>query len=176
MARPSDPSPPREFGLTRIFEAPRALVFKVWTDPRYVALWWGLEGTSTARCELDVRPGGKWRIDMRAANGLIFPNGGTFLEVTPGELLVYTDIPDPTSPAWAGTPPGPLRHTVSFENAQNGATRVSLIVQAHSPSDCERLLQLGVKDGISQSLDRLERLLREVNVGFDRAHLPVGAP
>jgi uncharacterized protein YndB with AHSA1/START domain len=174
MAPPSDPSPAQEFGLTRIFEAPRALVFKVWTDPRYVALWWGLEGTSAARCELDVRPGGDWRIDMRAANGLVFPNGGVFLEVTPGERLVYTDIPDPTSPAWAGTPPRPLLHTVSFENAERGGTRVSLSVRAHSPSDCERLLKLGMRDGISQSLDRLERLLREVNAGSDRAHVPAG--
>lgn len=46
MTRAAERVPAREFELTQIFEAPRGLVFKVWTDPRYVALWWGLEGTT----------------------------------------------------------------------------------------------------------------------------------
>src|SRR5262245_34419576 len=51
-----------EFGLTRVFDAQRDLVFKVWTDPRYVALWWGVDGATNPHCELDVRVGGAWRI------------------------------------------------------------------------------------------------------------------
>jgi uncharacterized protein YndB with AHSA1/START domain len=169
MTLANDQAPRREFGLTRVFDAPRDLVFKVWTDPRYVALWWGVEGATTTRCELDVRPGGAWRIDMRTASGVVYPNAGVFLEVIENERLVYSDIPDPASPAWAGSPPAPYVHSVSFEDDEGGGTRVSLSVRTHSAADCERLLKTGMREGIGQGLDRLERLLRELRADSDRA-------
>jgi uncharacterized protein YndB with AHSA1/START domain len=159
----------REFTLTRLYDAPRDLVFKVWTDPRYVALWWGIEGAANTPCELDVRPGGRWHIDMRAPGGTVYPNGGVFLEVIENTRLVYNDIPDPASPAWNGAPPDPLVYTVSFEDADGGATRVSLVVRAGSTAHCERLLKLGMRDGISQGLDRLGRLLHQLKAGADPA-------
>jgi uncharacterized protein YndB with AHSA1/START domain len=168
MTLATDHSPSREFGLTRVFNAPRDLVFNVWTDPRYVALWWGVEGATIPRCELDVRPGGAWRIDMRTASGVVYQNAGVFLQVIANERLVYSDIPDPTSPAWAGAPPKPYLHTVSFEDDSSGGTRVVLRVRADSAADCERLLKLGMRDGMSQGLDRFARLLRELEVGSDR--------
>ncbi len=58
----------REIIITRMFDAPRALVFKAWTDPRHVARWWGPKGVTNPVCELDVRPGGAIRIDMRGAD------------------------------------------------------------------------------------------------------------
>jgi uncharacterized protein YndB with AHSA1/START domain len=163
----------REFQLIRTFDAPRLTVFKVWTDPQYVALWWGVEGTTISLCELDVRPGGRWRIHMRTANGVVFPNAGVFLEVIANERLVYSDIPDPASPAWAGAPPGLFMHTVLFEDDADG-TRVSLCVRADSATDCERLVRLGMREGISQGLDRLERLLRQFGANSGRASGHVG--
>jgi uncharacterized protein YndB with AHSA1/START domain len=174
MILASDEARKREFGLTRVFSAPRDLVFQVWTNPRYVALWWGVEGATTSHCELDVRPGGVWRIDMRTASGVVYPNTGVFLEVVANERLVYSDIPDPTSPAWAGVPPGPYVHTVSFEDHEAGGTRVSLSVRADSPVDCERLIKLGMREGIGQGLDRLERLLRELRADSDPVMANVG--
>jgi uncharacterized protein YndB with AHSA1/START domain len=152
----------REFELVRIFDGSRDLVFKVWTDPKYVALWWGVDGATNSRCELDVRPGGAWRIDMRTANGAVFPNGGFFLEVVTNERLVYSDIADPDSIAWAGTLRGPLVHTVTFEDAEGGGTKVSLVVRADSQSDRDRLVELGMRDGVAQGLNRLQRLLDEL--------------
>lgn len=170
MTLANDPAPTREFGLARVFDAPRDLVFKVWTDPRYVALWWGVEGATIARCELDVRPGGAWRMDMRTASGIVYPNAGVFLEVVENERLVYSDIPDLASPAWAvSPPPAPYVHTVSFEDDDGGGTRVSLSVRANSSADCEQLLKRGMREGIGQGLDRLERLLRELRADSDRA-------
>ena len=58
--------PKGELVLTRTFDAPRELVFKVWTDPKHVALWWGPHGFTTIVQEMDVRPGGAWRYSMRA--------------------------------------------------------------------------------------------------------------
>lgn len=63
---------------------------------------------------------------------------------------------------WAGMPPGPLVHIVSFEDDGTGGARVSLKVRADSAADCARLLKRGMCEGIGQGLDRLERLLREL--------------
>jgi uncharacterized protein YndB with AHSA1/START domain len=174
MARVNEGAATREFELTRVFDAPRPLVFKVWTDPRYVASWWGIDGATNPVCELDVRPGGAWRIDMRTATGVIYPNGGVFLEVVENERLVFSDIPDPNSPAWAGAPPGPFVHTVVFEDGPPGKTRVSLTVRADSARDRERVVRQGMREGIGQGLDRLERLLGRI-VADAEPSLPVGA-
>ena len=147
-----------EFTLTRVFAAPRDPVFRIWTDSKYVALWWGVDGATNPVCELDVRPGGRWRIDMRTAGGTVYPNGGVYLEIIENRRLVYTDVSDPQSPAWQGSPPGDRLNTVTFEDAGD-ATRVTLRVQFKSVADRDLFLGRGVKDGIAQSLDRLERVL-----------------
>jgi uncharacterized protein YndB with AHSA1/START domain len=162
MTPASDPSGPMVFTVERIFAAPRDLVFKVWTNPRYVALWWGVDGATNPRCELDVRPGGKWRIDMRTASGVVYPNQGVFLEVVDNERLVYSDLPVPDSPAWGGAPPGPLEHTVLFADTPDGGTRVSITVRADSAADCARLLKHGMREGLGHGLARLARLLIEL--------------
>src|SRR2546425_11372414 len=58
-------TPRKEVTITRLFNAPRDLVFKNWTDPKQLAKWWGPNGFTTLLCELDVRPGGAIRVDMR---------------------------------------------------------------------------------------------------------------
>lgn len=167
MTLATERAPMREFELTRIFDAPRDLVFKVWTDPRFVALWWGLEGTSVPRCEMDVRPGGTWRIDMRTPGGTIYPNSGVFLEVIENERLVYTDVADPESPAWKGAPPGDRLNIVTFENAGSG-TRVTLRVQFKTSEDYDFFVGTGFRDGLAESLDRLARLLLQIQAGGGR--------
>src|SRR5215213_9477986 len=149
----------REFTLTRVFDAPRDLVYQVWTNPRYVSLWWGVEGADNPVCELDVRPGGQWRIDMRMLTGVIYPNAGEFVEVVENERLVYTDRSDPDSPAWKGaTPPGDRLNVVTFEDEGVG-TRVTLCVKFKSVADRTFFEGAGMKRGIGQSLDRLGRVL-----------------
>jgi len=170
MTPASDPASPTNaavFTVERTFAAPRDLVFKVWTTPEYVALWWGVDGASNPHCELDVRPGGLWRIDMRTPSGTVYPNRGVFLEVVDNERLVYRDLPVGESPAWGGAPPDPLEHTVLFTDTPDGGTRVSLTVRAASAADCARLLKQGMREGIGQGLERLRRLLAEL-VGSSR--------
>jgi uncharacterized protein YndB with AHSA1/START domain len=148
-----------EFSLTRVFAAPRDLVFRIWTDPKYVALWWGIDGATNPVCQLDVRPGGRWRIDMRTAGGTVYPNGGVYLEVAENTRLVFTDVSDPGSPAWKGRPPGDRLHTVTFEDDGDG-TRVTLRVQFKSVVDRDLFVGAGVKEGMAQSLDRFAAVLR----------------
>ena len=87
-----------DFVLTRVFDAPRALVFKCWTDPRLIAQWWGPHGFINPICELDVRPGGSWRIVMRGPDGADHPAKGVYREIVEPERIVWiidhSDLPD----------------------------------------------------------------------------------
>jgi uncharacterized protein YndB with AHSA1/START domain len=77
-----------ELVITRVFDAPRELVFEVWTDPAHVAQWWGPHGFKTTIQEMDVRAGGRWRYSMRGPDGIDYAFDGVFLEVIEPERLV----------------------------------------------------------------------------------------
>jgi uncharacterized protein YndB with AHSA1/START domain len=84
----------QEFTITRVFEAPRELVWRAWTDPEHVASWFGPQGITTPRSTItmDVRPGGTFELTMiDDADGTEYPSGGTFLEVVEPERLVWRD-------------------------------------------------------------------------------------
>src|SRR5260370_36757997 len=66
--------------VTRVFDAPRELVWKAWTDPKYVMQWWGPKGFSCPACEIDFRVGGKFRFCMRTPDGQEGWNGGGYHE------------------------------------------------------------------------------------------------
>lgn len=92
----------REIVITRVFDAPRELVFRAWTQPEHFARWWGAHGTTTPldTTRLDVRPGGEWSARMRSdADGAEHPFAGTYREIVENERLVLTlsegDRPDP---------------------------------------------------------------------------------
>jgi uncharacterized protein YndB with AHSA1/START domain len=78
-----------EVRLVRTYDAPRDLVWQVWTDPRHVAQWWGPECFTNPRCEWDARPGGAIHIDMQAPDGTVYPMAGDFGEVVAPERLIF---------------------------------------------------------------------------------------
>src|ERR1700733_13330918 len=80
----------REIIMTRIFDAPRELVFEMWTDPKRLAHWWGPRGFTPTIQEMDVRPGGSWKMIMHGPDGVDYPNHSVFVEVVKPERLVYT--------------------------------------------------------------------------------------
>jgi uncharacterized protein YndB with AHSA1/START domain len=80
----------RELLITRIFDAPRDLVFRAWTEPDRVARWWGPQGFVTAYCNMDVRPGGAFRVCMRSPAGAEHGKQGVYREVIEPERLVFT--------------------------------------------------------------------------------------
>jgi uncharacterized protein YndB with AHSA1/START domain len=82
----------REVTITRVFDAPRDLVFRMWTQAEQVAQWWGPKGFTNPVCEMDARPGGALRIVMRAPDGTTYPMIGVFQEVVPPERLVFSNI------------------------------------------------------------------------------------
>lgn len=85
VAHPSD----REFTLTRLLDAPRALVWEVITDPARITHWFGPEGFRTTTHSFDLRVGGSWRFTMHGPDGVDYHNKQVFREVVPGERLVY---------------------------------------------------------------------------------------
>lgn len=80
----------RELVVTRILDAPRALVFKAWTEPDRAARWWGPQGFVTLYCKMDVRPGGAFRVCMRSPEGTEHWKQGVYREVVEPERLVFT--------------------------------------------------------------------------------------
>lgn len=144
--------------LTRTFRAPLALTWQLWTEPAYVSLWWGIKGCTIPVCELDVRPGGQWRIDMRTPSGTTYRNGGEYLAVAPQRRLVYSDVPDPATAEWEGKLPGIRENTVTFA-PEGERTRLAIEISFATAEDHERFTGFGIHHGIEQSLDKLEALI-----------------
>ena len=77
------------FTMTRVFDAPRELVFRMWTDPNHVAWWWGPRNFALTVHEMDVRPGGRWRYTMHAPDGTDYPGVVVYTAVDPPTHLAY---------------------------------------------------------------------------------------
>ena len=91
-------SPERTLVIERVFDAPRELVWKAWTDPEQAMRWWGPKGFTSPRIESDLRVGGRYRIAMQPPEGELFYLTGEFREVDPPNRLAYTfrwEDPDP---------------------------------------------------------------------------------
>jgi uncharacterized protein YndB with AHSA1/START domain len=116
---PSSAAP--ELVISRVFDAPRSLVFKVWTQPEHLARWWGPEGFTLLSCETDVRPGGTWVRVMRAPEGSKHIKRGVYREIVEPERLVFTYVNEDAD----GRPGPETVVTVSFEE-QGGKTKLTL--------------------------------------------------
>jgi uncharacterized protein YndB with AHSA1/START domain len=80
----------RELTVSRMIDAPRALVFTAWTDPEQIARWWGPKGFTTIDYEMDVRPGGAYRLRMRSPEGVDQIKRGIYREIVAPERIVFT--------------------------------------------------------------------------------------
>jgi len=80
----------RELVITRILDAPRDVVFRAWTEPDRVARWWGPQGFVTTYCDMDIRPGGDFRVCMRSPEGAEHWKQGIYREIVAPERLVFT--------------------------------------------------------------------------------------
>jgi len=162
-----------DFVISRDFDAPRALVWKAWTDPRYLARWWGPSVVTNPVCELEVRPGGAFRIVMRLPDGVDYPITGVFREVMRPDRLVMTMDCSEHPEAWhrlidpghqpGGNPAGEMLQTVTFEDL-GGRTRLTIRTRFASPAIGAALKKMGMNEGWSQSLDRLAGVLADAAV------------
>jgi uncharacterized protein YndB with AHSA1/START domain len=92
----------RELVITRVFDAPRRLVFEAWTKPEHLALWWGPKGFTLPVCEMEFRAGGRFRLVMRGPDGKDYPFQGAYLEIVEPERIVFqgTIHDDPGHKVW----------------------------------------------------------------------------
>lgn len=142
--------------LVRVFDAPRSLVFKAWTDPKLMAKWWGPADFTNPVCELDVRPGGKIRIDMRAPDGTVHPMTGTFIEIVKLERLVFAFVAEDHD----GNALIEARTLVTFEDL-GGKTKITVQANAAGVAPVAADMLKGMEAGWTQSLVRLEELVSQ---------------
>ena len=138
--------------ITRVFAAPRALVFRAWTDPRHAVRWWGPEHHPAVRLEMDARPGGAWRGCLRSSDtGEEIWQHGMFREVTEPERLCFTFIWDNRGDRGVETVV-----TLTFEE-QDGRTRMTMRHDGLRSEDDRD----GHQEGWNSSFDRLAAYTEE---------------
>ncbi len=140
----------REIVIERVFDAPRELVYRAWTDPQHLARWWGPKGFTNPVCTADVRAGGAWHIVMRAPDGREHPCGGVYREVAEPTRLVFTNIAldkDGNSIIDGLT-------TVTFAEHE-GKTKLTLRTRGTAIADYAVPYLSGMETGWSQSLEKL---------------------
>lgn len=157
FARPDAEPADRVIISTRVFAAPRRLVFKAWTDPRHVALWWGPKGFTNPECDVDLRVGGTFRLKMQAPDGQLYPCQATFREVVEPERLVYTGTAEDCHPCGGGIPPR-ATVTVTFDE-KGGHTTLTIRTELASSADREAAANAGYIVGWESCLERLSDFL-----------------
>jgi len=139
--------------MTRLFDAPRERIFRAYTDPALMARWWGPHGFTIEVCELNVRPGGAWRIHHRAPDGSEYRFKGQYREVAEPERLVSTFGMD-----------GMFEDKLIVDSLtleeKDGRTRLTAVSRFESMADRDAMLETGMEEGAGQSFDRLADLLR----------------
>jgi len=139
-----------EIVLSRVFDAPRDLVWKAWTDPKQLVQWWGPRGFTNPVCEVNLRPGGAILIHMRAPNGVVYPMKGVFQEIVAPERLVLLSGPADE----AGKLLFEVLHTVTFDE-QAGKTKITLHARVVNATPAAPQYLAGMEVGWTQSLERL---------------------
>jgi uncharacterized protein YndB with AHSA1/START domain len=155
--------------ITRLLDAPHELVWQAWTEPKHMAAWWGPKGFTNPVCDMDVRPGGAWRIVMRGPDGADYPLKGVYREVVRPRLLVmlmdlsehpddWHDLIDPNRDKAKGRPSLDPLCAVGFEERE-GKTELTIRMSFVSAGLRDAMVKMGMEPGWNQSLDRLTALL-----------------
>ena len=147
-----------ELSCSRTFDAPRALVWKAWTDSKHIEQWWGPNGFTGKSCTLDLRAGGLFDLTLCAPDGTSYPCRGMFHEIVEPERIVYDGETAEGHPCGAGLPPN-SRVTVTFTE-HNRQTTLTLHTRFMSVAQREAATQAGYRQGWEDSLQRLTVLFR----------------
>ena len=146
---PSD----REIEMTRLFDAPRQLVFDAFTNPAHVPHWFGPRGWSVPVCEIDLRPGGSWRYVLRGPDGEEMGMSGVYREIKPPERIVTTESFDDY--------PGESINTLTLTE-EDGRTRYTVTVLYADMAARDAVLATGMSEGAAETLERLAEHLESL--------------
>ena len=145
------------YTMSRVFDAPRELVWKVCTNPELLPKWWGPRYLTTVVDKMDLQVGGVWRYVQKDAEGNEYAFNGAFKEVAAPERLTYTFEFEPMA--------GHIStETITFEELPKGKTRLTTRTTFDSLEDLEGMLQSGMEGGAVETWDRLEELLAVVRM------------
>ena len=136
----------REIVMTRVFDAPRRLVFEAMTKPEHLVRWFGPHGWMLAVCQIDFRPGGAWRFVLRGPDGTEMGMRGVYQEITPPERFVSTESFDDY--------PGESLNTLIFSE-EDGKTTFTITVLYASAEVRDAVIRSGMERGAGESYDRL---------------------
>jgi uncharacterized protein YndB with AHSA1/START domain len=141
-----------EVELTRVFDAPRSLVFEAHSKPEHMRCWWGPRGHTMISCDMDFRSGGSYRYVLRKANGKEYAFRGEFREVVPPDRVVQTF-------EFEGMPGDVTVETLSFTE-RDGKTTLTVTSRLNSVEARDAMLKSGMETGAAETYDRLEEHLR----------------
>ena len=152
--------------ITRVFDAPRELVWKAWTEPAFVMQWWGPKGFTSPFCKMDFRVGGKFLCCMKSPEGQEFWNGGEYHEIVLHEKIVssmyFSDAKgNKVEPASYGIEHEAIVNAydvVTFEDFGNGQTKITFI----GNETMENAKNSGQLEGWNQILDKFDAVVAKV--------------
>ena len=143
-----------EIRMSRVFDAPRDLVFEAHSSAEHMRNWWGPRNYETISAEVDFRPGGKWRVVHRGPDGDEYAFRGEFREIVPPERITWTF-------EFEGAPGQISVETVSFEE-RDGTTTVSVVSDLGSKEARDAMLESGMAEGADETYDRLDEYLERL--------------
>ena len=152
--------------ITRVFDAPRELVWKAWTDPKYVMQWWGPKGSTSPVCKIDFRVGGKFLCCMRTPDGQDFWNAGEYHEIVPHQKIVssmyFSDAEgNKVNPEHYGIEHEAIEgayDTTLFEDLGDGKTKLTFI----GNETMEEAAKSGQVEGWNQILEKIAAVVAEL--------------
>jgi uncharacterized protein YndB with AHSA1/START domain len=155
----------REWVLTRVFDAPRSLVFQAWTDPQLLMRWWAPRGCTTPYCKVDLHPGGVFHFCMRMPEGREIWGSGVYREIVKPERIVYTDRfadaqGNPVPPSHYGMSAGHPAETLVTVTFTERAGKTTVTLRHSLPGTFPE--REGIQQGWNQMLDRLADLLPQL--------------
>ncbi len=147
VTTPSD----REIAMTRVFDAPRDLVFEAHSSCEHLSHWWGPRRYEITGCELDFRPGGAWRIVHRGPDGEEYAFRGEYREIVRPERIVWTF-------EFEGMPGHVSVETMTLEE-HDGKTTLTSTSVFDSVEERDGMLESGMESGAAEAMDRLDEYL-----------------
>ncbi|MCC9604299.1 SRPBCC family protein [Blastopirellula sp. JC732] len=151
-----EPDPNLDLVLERVVDVPRELVWAAWTTPEHICQWFCPRPWSVTECEIDLRPGGVFSTTMRSPEGELFPNAGCYLEVIPGERLIWTDM---LLPGFRPAEQGFMTGILTLESV-DGGTKYTAMAFHRDEETRKQHEEMGFHAGWSTALDQLVELVK----------------
>jgi uncharacterized protein YndB with AHSA1/START domain len=140
-----------EIFTSRVFDAPRDVVFSAFANPAHLVKWWGPNGFTNTIARFEFRPGGAWHIVMHAPNGTNYDNASEFIEVIKPERIVFQHL----------EPVHRFQMTMIYEDVAPARTRLTWRMMLERSVENEKLKQF-LADANEQNFDRLESYIKRL--------------